>query len=129
MTLIHTVGAQNACADAVVDLCDVGATDPGGDLRFRTSGDAEVAILALTATTAFGAAAAGIATASAITDDTNATGGTIANFILQDRANAEVLEGTVTVTSGGGDIELSSIIIGAGDTISMTSLTYDASAF
>jgi hypothetical protein len=127
MALVHVTAARNGMADYVVDLIDVGATDLNGDLVFMTSGDVEVATLAMS-NPAFGAAAAGTATAAAISDDSSATGGTVALFKIQDRNNAEVFRGTVTATGGGGDIELSSVSIGAGSTVSMTSLTYSASA-
>jgi len=91
MAITLTTAARNAACDAVVDLCDGGSSDANGDLVIRTSGDVEVATLALS-NPAFGAASSGTATASAISDDTSATGGTAANFILQDRDNAEVLE-------------------------------------
>lgn len=125
MALTHTTSTRNTIADAVVDLIDGGAGDAQGDLVFMTSGDVEVATLNMSAT-AFGAAASGTATAAAISDDTNATGGTIAKFKLQNKANTEILRGSVTATAGGGDIELSSVSIGAGDTVSVSSLTYSA---
>jgi len=125
MALTHTAATRNVAANAVVDLVDVGSSDANGDLVFMTSGDVEVATLAMS-NPAFGAASAGVATASAISDDTSATGGTIAKFKLQDRDNSEVLQGSVTATSGGGDIELSSLAVGASDTVSMSSLTYTA---
>lgn len=122
MAVTLTTLTANAACDAVVDRCDLGTTDANGDLVFRTSGNVEVATLAL-ANPAFGAASSTIATANAIADDTNATGGTVANFILQDRDNVQVLEGSVTATGDGGDIELSSVSVGAGDTVSVSSLT------
>lgn len=127
MALTHVTAVRNGLADYVVDILDTGTTDANGDLVFMTSGDVEVATLALS-NPAFGAAASGTATASAISSDTNATGGTIAKFKFQDRDNGEVFRGVVTGTGGGGDIELSSVIIGAGDTVSMTSFTYSGSA-
>lgn len=126
MALAHITAARNGMADYIVDLLDLGSADAQGDLVFMTSGDVEVATLALS-NPAFGASVAGVATASAISDDSNATGGTAALFKLVDRDNNELLRGTVTATSGGGDIELSSVVIGAGSTVSMTSLTYAAS--
>lgn len=125
MAITHVTAIRNTMADAVVDAIDSGTTDATGDLVFMTSGDVEVATLAMT-NPAFGAAAAGVATAAAISDDASATGGTVALFKLQDRDNGEVLRGTVTATGGGGDIELSSLSVGAGDTVSMSSLTYTA---
>lgn len=125
MALTHVVGVRNKVADVVVDEIDLGTTDANGDLVFQTSGDVEVATLGMT-NPAFGAAAAGIATASAISDDTSPTGGTVAKFKLQTRDNNEVLQGSVTAPAGGGDIELSSLVIAVTDTVSMTSLTYTA---
>jgi hypothetical protein len=127
MALTHVTAVRNGLADYLVDLLDDGTTDAQGDLVIMTSGDVEVATLALS-NPAFGAAASGTATASAITSDSSATGGTAALFKLQDRDNGEVVRGTVTATGGGGDIELSSVTIGAGSTVSISSLTYSASA-
>ncbi len=120
MTTTISTAARNAAANALVDLLDVGTTDANGDLVIQTSGDVEVATLALS-NPAFGAAAAGVATANAISDDTSATGGTAANFILQDRDNVEVMRGDVATS--GAELNLSSVTIGAGDTVSVSALT------
>ena len=77
---------------------------------------------------AFGAASSAVATANAIVDDTSAAGGTITKFVINDSNDLNVLNGSVTVVSGGGDIELSAVIIDALSTVSMTSLTYTAPA-
>lgn len=127
MALTHIGSTRNVVADAVVDLIDVGSTDANGDLEYMTSGDVEVATLAF-ANPAFGASGTpdGQADANAIVDDSSATGGTIALFKLQDRDNGEVLRGSVTATGGGGDIELSSVVVAATDTVSTSSMTYTA---
>lgn len=117
MAITLETTARNAACDAVVDLLD------GGTVEFQTSGDAEVATLTL-GTPAFGAAAVGVATANAITSDTNATGGTITKAVFKTSGAAAVFTATVTVTSGGGDIELSSVVIGAGDTVALSSYTH-----
>jgi hypothetical protein len=124
MALTHPVTVRNALADLVVDLIDAGTG--AGTLELQTSGDVEVATLTFSAT-AFGAASNGIATAAAITDDTNATGGTIAKFVVKDGDDAEVFTGSVTATGGGGDIELNSVVVSPGQAVSVTSLTYEAS--
>lgn len=120
MTTTISTAARNAACDAIVDLVDGGTTDANGDLVIQTSGDVEVATLALS-NPAFGNAASGVATASAISDDTNATGGTAANFILQNRDNTEVIRGLCGTS--GAELNLSSLSIGAGDTVSVSSLT------
>ena len=125
MAVTHATVLRDILANAAVDSLDVGTTDLNGDLVIRTSGDVEIATLALT-DPAFGASSSGTATAATITDDTNATGGTAAKFTLNDRDNVDKILGSVTATSGGGDIELSSIVIGATDTVSISSLTYTA---
>ena len=126
MALTHTTARRNAAVDSVVDAIDGGTTDATGDLVLMTSGDVEVATLPFS-NPAFGnagASVAGRADANAISDDTNATGGTAALFKVQDRDNAELFRGTVTGTGGGGDIELSTVVISGGSTVGISSLTY-----
>ncbi len=125
MAITRSVAAQDASVDAVVDLLDGGTTNPTGELIFRTAGDAAVATLAF-ANPAFGASATGAATANAIADDPSAVGGTTTKFTAEDRDNGAggVFAGTVTATSGGGDIELSTNIIAASDVVRITSLVY-----
>jgi hypothetical protein len=120
MAITLTTAARNAACDAIVDLVDVGTTDANGDIVFMTSGSVEVATLALTAP-AFGASSDGVATANTVANDTNATGGTVALFKIQNKDNTEIFRGAVTVSSG--DINLSSLVVGATDTVSMSSLT------
>ena len=110
-------GARNAACDAVVDLIDAGGA---GTIVFETVGDVEVATLTFSAT-AFGAASVGVATAAAITSDTSATGGTVAQASIYSGGATKILEATVAVS--GSDIDLSSLTVGAGDTVSMSALT------
>jgi hypothetical protein len=112
-------------ADAVVDRVDAGAG--AGTLEFQTSGDVEVATCTFS-DPAFGNAANGVATASAITADSSATGGTIAKVRIKDSTGTEVWSGSVTATGGGGDIELGSVSVSAGQEVSISSLTYTAPA-
>lgn len=106
--------ARNAACDAIVDQLD------GGTVIFETSGNAEVATCTF-GTPAFGAASSGLATANSITDDTSASGGTIDHAKLKTSGAAEVME--VTCGTSGAEINLTSLSIGAGDTVSITSLT------
>lgn len=111
-----TSAARNAGIGAIAALCN------SGTIQFQTSADVEVATCGFGAT-AFGAASAGVVTANAISDDASATGGVIEHAKFFTSGAAEVLEATCTATGGGGDFELTSLTIGAGDTVSVTSLT------
>lgn len=115
----HPTTVRNGLADFVVDQLD------GGTLEFQTAGGVEVATLTFGAP-AFGAAASGIATANAITKDTAATGGTIAKAVLKTSGGVATVNCSVTAAGGGGDIELNSVVISAGQEVSLTSLTYEA---
>ena len=125
MAVTHPTLVRTGIADFVVDQIDEGT--PPGTLVFQTSGDVEVATLTF-ANPAFGAAASGTATAGAIVSDTNATGGTIAKARFKNNAGTDKVICSVTGTGGGGDIELSSVTVSAGQTVSMSSLTYSAPA-
>lgn len=123
VAITHPTAVRDGICNFVVDQLDEGT--PPGTLVFQTSGDVEVATLALS-TTAFGASSSGTATAAAITSDSSATGGTIAKVRLKNAAGTDKIIGSVTATGGGGDITLNSVIISAGQSVSVTSLTYTA---
>lgn len=125
MAVTHPTAVRNAIADLVVDGIDAGAA--AGTLEFQTAGSVEVATLTF-GDPAFGAASNGTATANAITADNSATGGTIAKAVLQDSDGTDKVLCSVTATGGGGDIELNSVVVSAGQQVSMTSLTYTAPA-
>lgn len=131
MAVTHVTAIRNAIADLVVDSLDAGSG--AGYMEFQTSGDSEVATLAFS-DPAFddagsaGGNADGVATANAITSDTSATGGTVAKAKFFDSDDAQKMACSVTATGGGGDIEITSTSVGAGDTVSMSSLTYTAPA-
>jgi hypothetical protein len=117
MATLSTAG-RNAACNAVVDLLDAGSG--AGKLVFRTSGDVEVATLTFS-DPAFGNAATGVATASAITADSSATGGTITKATLEDSDANIVL--TVTSNTSTGEIVLTSATIAATETVACSSLT------
>lgn len=125
MAVTLSNAAASAAADAVVDLLDAGTSNSHPELRIGITAMASiVATLEFTDATAFGAASNGVSTANTIADDTNAAGGTAAAFQCVDQDGTVVFSGSVTATGGGGDIELSSVAIGATDTVSISSLTY-----
>ncbi len=121
----HPTAVRDGIANFVVDQLDEGT--PPGTLVFQTSGDVEVATLTFS-NPAFGSSSSGVATASAITADASATGGTIAKARMKNQAGTDKIICSVTATGGGGDIELNSVVTSAGQQVSMTSLTYTAPA-
>ena len=122
MTLILESGLQDALANAITTYVDAG-TAP--ELVFETVGDVEVATIVMNATSAFGAASAGVITmADQPITDADATGGVVAQFSIYQNVTqgaAKVLEGVV-LTSGS-DINLSSLTVVAGDSVELTTFT------
>jgi len=119
MALTLETNARDACSNAIDDLVNTG----GGtsQLKFETSGDVEVATIDLQST-AFGASNTGVITLAGVPlSDTSATGGTVAQFSIYNRASTKVLEGNVSTS--GASINISSLSIGAGDTVTLTSFT------
>src|SRR5215204_3030852 len=123
MAVTHPTAVRNSIADAVVDQLDEGT--PPGKLIMQTSGGTTVATLTFP-NPAFGAASGGTATAGAIVSDSSAAGGTIAKAELRNAAGTAKVLCSVTATGGGGDITLSSVVVGAGQTVAVSSLTYSA---
>lgn len=123
MAITLTNNARSAACDGIVDLIDAGAGAGTIEIKSAAStvaGTNEVATLTFS-DPAFGAASNGVATASAITSDTSATGGTAGFFTVFDSNNAAVFQGTVSTS--GADLNLSSTSIGVGDTVSISSFT------
>jgi len=123
MAVTHPTATRTGIADYVVDQLDLNT--PPAKLVFQTSGGTTVATCTFS-NPAFGAAASGVATASAITADSSAVGGTVAKAEMRQGGGTAIVLCSVTATGGGGDITLNSIVISAGQQVSITSLTYTA---
>ncbi len=131
MTLKIGTTARNGACDGVVDLIDGGAG--AGTMEIRTTapptnpGDADAGVLLATLTfsdPAFGAASSGVATANSITSDTNVdNSGTAGHFRVKDSNGVVIMQGTITATSGGGDIEFNTVTFVAGGTAAISSMT------
>lgn len=120
---------RNKATDAVVDDIDAGAG--AGTIAIRTGAqptavnDADTGTLLGTLTfsdPAFGSASSGVATASAITSDTNAdASGTAAHFRIKDSDANIHSDGTCGL--GSGDLSFDNNVIVAGGTIAISSMT------
>lgn len=122
---------RNAAADAVVDLLDGGSG--AGTIKIYTgsqpasANDAATGTLLVTITLsdpAFGAASSGAATLSGTPlSGTGVASGTAGWARLADSAAATVIDGSVTATGGGGQIELATTTVSSGATVQITSGT------
>jgi hypothetical protein len=120
---------RNKACDAIVDDIDSGT--PPGTIAIRTGaqptnvGDADTGTLLGTLTfsnPAFGSAATGVATAAAITSDTNAdASGTAGHFRIKDGSGNIHSDGTCG--QGTGDLSFDNNVIVAGGTIAISSMT------
>ena len=127
MAVTHSTAARNAATDAVTALIST-----SGNLVFRISPSSvgspgtAVATLPLSAT-AFAASSSGMATANAITSDTNAAGNASAVAFATLQTSAAVIVIHCAVAASGSDINMTGgLTVAAGDTVSCSSLTYTA---
>lgn len=130
MAIRLAAAARNAAADAVVDLIDVGPA--AGTLKVYTgsqpaTGDTtETGTLLATVALgdpAFGSAASGVATGADPAAVTGVAAGTAGWFRIEDSTGANVFDGSVTATGGGGDLTLATTTISVGLSVDITSLS------
>jgi hypothetical protein len=134
MTVNISTQARNDAGDAIVDLIDKGSTSPNGYLEIRSGTKPTTPQVGVGGTTllatlnlslpAFGKFNNGVSVAGTIADDNsvNATG--VAGwFRIYDRDGVAVIDGDVTATGGGGDIQFDNINFIKGGVVIITTLT------
>lgn len=136
MAYIRWTATQNAVANAEFDLLN------GGTIDFMT-GSIPAANGSITGTlvgtvtlgaTAFGAATTGSKTANAIGSDTSADANGTVSYAVFRKSDASVHSiCSVTATGGGGELTMDvdgspSVVVTAGQTITVTGLTANAPA-
>lgn len=126
MAVTHSTAFRTTVADAHTTAL---GTSPR--LVFRLTGTVgspgTAAATLVMSSTPFGAASSGVATANSITSDTNAAGNAspVATATLQTSGGTVVSHCAVAASAS--DINMSGgLTIGAGDTVSCSSLTYTA---
>ena len=125
------VSARTAMADAIVDLVDGGVG--AGTIGHRTGAPPATPATADSGTLlgtntmsdpAFGAASSGVATANAISSDTNAdASGDAGHFRMYDSDSVCILQGTSGEAADTPDMTFDNKTIVAGGTIAISSMT------
>ncbi len=111
---------RNAIADAVDATINIAGP---GTLQFQTAASAEVATITFS-NPAFGDAVNGVITADVTPalSDTDAAGGIMTKFVINNGTPALVLTGTVSTAAA--DINFAGgTTVGVGDTVTLTSFT------
>ena len=127
MAITHATAVRNALADQVDTLINTG----GGtsNFTFRNAQSVTLAVVDLD-NPAFGAASSGAMSVAGTPQEgvaSHATSNAICSaFDIKDRNGAVVLSGTVAAT--GADINVSNTTINNGDTVRISSFTYNAPA-
>ena len=129
MALGFATTLRTARASQIVAAIDAGAG--AGKLRLyngtrpATGGAVTTLLAELTFSDPCGTVTSGVLTFSGIASDASADNtGTATWFRIVDSTGAFVLDGTITVTGGGGDITMTSTSIQAGVTVDGTSLVF-----
>lgn len=134
MALRISTSARNASCDAVVDLLDAGAGAATIDVRTgsqpanpNTAATGTILATFTLADPAFGSAATGVATlAGTPRSTTGLAAGTAGWFRAMDSTGAAVIDGAVTATGGGGELELNTTTVSVGVSLQITSGTITA---
>lgn len=127
MAITHSTATRNAMGDAMGDQVDAGTTDAQGDfVLIESSGPTDLVEINLQ-NPAFGSPSTGVKPlAGTPLENTASSSGTADTFEIRNRDNAAVIDGTVTGTGGGGDVEIDVTSISSGQTIELDSLTWTA---
>jgi hypothetical protein len=130
LAVTHSASLRNVLATAVLTAIDAGGA--AAKLVFRLTGTVAspgTAVATLTLSDPAGTVTGAVLTFDAITSDTNATGNAspVAAATLQTSADTVCVH--CAVAASGSDINMTGgLTIGAGDTVSCSSLTYTAPA-
>lgn len=135
MTIHLAVAVRNTHSDAVNTAVNAGAG--AGTIKIYSgsqpaNGDATATGTLLATVTladpAFGSSSSGTITGTDPASVNAVATGTAGWFRVQDSTGANVFDGSVTATGGGGDMTLSSTSITSGGPVDITSLTYTTPA-
>lgn len=126
-----TLDLNNALANALLDRFDTEFPATAIlEIRSGTGPGAEAAatgtmICAITLpATPWAAASSGSKSKSGTWSNTAAASATAAHYRLKNAGDTRRIDGTITATSGGGDLELDNTSINSGQTVTINTFTY-----
>ena len=132
MAMTHNVAFKNKLLDAMFNGA-AGIDFNSGTLRIRSgappgAGNAATGTVLATVTLpadAFAAAASGAIAKSGTWEDLSADAtGAAGHFRLEDSTGTYLLEGTVTITGGGGDMTVDNTAFAAGQPFTITGFSF-----
>ncbi len=132
MALSFSTALRNALGTAVIDRIDAGGAAATMEIyngsRPATGGSATTLLASFTLNYPVAASpSGGVVTVSGTPIMTVAVAtGTATWFRIKTSAGTFVMDGSVTATSGGGDVEIDDITIDLGDVVTLTSGTFTA---
>ena len=125
--------ARNDAGDAIVDLIDIGSANPNGYIEIRTGAIPASPQTAATGTLlatlsfslpAFGNFNNGTTTSNPISEDTSVDATGVAGYFrFYDRDGNAVLDGEISITGGGGDLQFDNVNFIIGGVVSISSIT------
>jgi hypothetical protein len=121
--ITKSTAALNAACNAVVDLIDVGSTRATGYLNIYNTDSTLMAYLPCS-NPAFMTSVDGTATANTITDATCMIDSTASYFHFVDRDSTYVYGGSISKTSGIGDMKIPVVELAHDAVISISSAKY-----
>jgi hypothetical protein len=122
----YAVALRNAQLDAIVTFAGAGALlRIYNGARPATGGTATTLLAELTCGATLGTVADGVLTFGSVTQDSSANNAGDASWfrIVKSDGTTHVMDGTVTVTGGGGQMEVVSLTITSGQPVSLSSFT------
>lgn len=124
MSITHASAVRDLLATVIKDYMEVGA----GNAILELRDGAVVSVTFDLNATPFAAASSGVITANGTPIAAVAAASVTAldNFILSNQNGDEVITGSITAVSMGGDIEVTNVNVASGQDCSLESLTYEA---
>jgi len=124
MGVSHTEVVRDTINNTVLPLLDVSVGN--AVLKFYDSGDAILGAEFIMSKPSFSPSVSGVSIALGTLQDIATVASTINHFHIETGDNDPLIYGTISETGNGGDIELSTVTLPDYGSITISSLTYEA---